>query len=143
MRLHTSLLTAGLLILSSSSVFAGPVTGKWLTHRAKSIINITQCGTGLCGKIVWLRNKLNSLGQPMRDERNSNKLLRSRQVLGLTTFSGLTPSGPGRWSGLMYNPNDGRTYNASLTFTSAGSLQVEGCRTGNSFCGRRNWTRAK
>jgi len=143
MRLHIFLLASGLLILSNSSVFAEPITGKWLTHRARSMINITRCGAGLCGQIIWLRNKLNSLGQPMRDERNSNKHLRSRRVLGLTTFSGLTLSGPGRWSGLMYNPNDGGTYNASLTFTSAGSLQVEGCLMGSNLCGRRNWTRAK
>ncbi len=143
MRLHVPLLASGLVILSSSSVFAAPVTGHWFTHKSKSIVKVSKCGAGLCGKIVWLRNGLNSTGQPVRDARNRDKRYRTRKVLGLTTFSGLTPSGPGRWSGLMYNPDDGRTYNASLTFVSTGSIRVQGCRLGGGPCGARSWTRAK
>ena len=143
MRLHAPLLAAGLLILLSSSLIAAPVTGIWYTYGAKSIVKITQCGTGLCGQIVWLRKALDSEGQPMRDERNRDKRYRSRRVLGLLTFSGLAPSGPKRWSGLMYNPDDGRTYNGSLTFLDASSIRVEGCRLGGGLCGQRTWARAK
>jgi uncharacterized protein (DUF2147 family) len=61
----------------------------------------------------------------------------------LSTFSGLAPAGPKRWSGLMYNPDDGRTYKASLTILSASSIRVEGCRVGGGPCGARSWVRAK
>lgn len=143
MRLHTPLLASSLLILSSASLFAAPVTGNWFTYKSKSMVRISQCGTGLCGQIVWLRKGLNSKGQPVRDERNRDKRYRARQVLGLTTFSGLAPSGPGRWSGLMYNPDDGRTYKGSLTILNASSIRVEGCRVGGGLCGQRSWVRAK
>jgi len=143
MRLHTPLLASSILILSSAALYAAPVTGNWYTYGSKSMVRITQCGAGLCGKIVWLRQKLNSEGQPMRDERNLNKQYRTRKVIGLATFSGLAPSGPKRWSGLMYNPDDGRTYKASLTFVSTGSIRVEGCRVGGGPCGQRSWVRAK
>ena len=107
------------------------------------MVRITQCGAGLCGQIVWLRKGLNSSGRPVRDARNRDKRFRTRKVLGLATFSGLKPSGPGRWSGLMYNPNDGRIYLGSLTLTSAISIRVEGCRLGGGACGGRRWTRAQ
>ena len=143
MRLHIPLLASSLLILSSSSLFAAPVTGHWFTYKAKSVVRITQCGSGLCGQIVWLRKGFDSSGRPVRDKLNRDKRFRSRQVLGLPTFSGLAPSGPGRWSGLMYNPDDGRIYSGSLTFVSAGSIRLEGCRLGGGPCGKRSWTRAK
>ena len=142
MRFHTPLLASSLLILSSSSLLAAPVTGNWYTYGTKSMVKITQCGAGLCGKIVWLRNGLDSEGRPVRDERNLDKQYRTRQVLGLTTFSRLAPSGPKRWSGLMYNPGDGRTYKGSLTFVSSGAIRVEGCRIGGGPCGTRSWIRA-
>ncbi len=143
MRLHTPLLAFSLLIFSNASLFAAPVTGNWYTYGAKSMVKITQCGKGLCGQIVWLRKGLGSDGQPVRDERNLNKRHRTRKVLGLSTFSGLAPAGPKRWSGLMYNPDDGRIYKASLTILNAGSIRVEGCRVGGGPCGMRTWARAK
>ncbi len=143
MRLHTPLLASSLLILASAPLFAAPVTGNWYTYGAKSMVKITRCGKGLCGKIVWLRQKLDSEGRPLRDERNLNKGYRTRKVLGLSTFSGLSPAGPKRWSGLMYNPDDGRTYKASLTILSASSIRIEGCRVGGGPCGQRTWARAK
>lgn len=141
MRLHTPLLASAFLISSGFSLAAGPLTGDWITHKARSMVRITECGAGLCGQIVWLRRGLNSGGGPVRDKRNRDRSLRDRQVLGLTTFSDLAPSGPGRWAGLMYNPNDGRTYLGSLTLTNSGSIQVRGCRVGGGICGRRKWTR--
>ena len=143
MRLHAPLLASGLLIFSSASLFAAPVTGNWYTYGAKSMVKITQCGNRLCGQIVWLRKGLNSSGQPVRDQRNRDTRHRARKVLGLSTFSGLAPAGKKRWSGLMYNPDDGRTYKASLTYLNASSIRVEGCRVGGGPCGTRSWVRAK
>ena len=128
---------------SNSSLSAAKVTGHWFTYNAKSVVRITKCGAGLCGRIVWLRKGLDSTGRPVRDERNRDKQYRTRQVLGLATFSGLAPSGPRRWSGLMYNPDDGHTYKGLLTFLSPSSIHVKGCRLGGGTCGERNWVRAK
>lgn len=143
MRLHTPLLFAGLLVLSGSPLSAAPVTGHWLTYKSKAMVRITQCGTGLCGQIVWLKKGLDSRGRPVQDLRNRSANLRGRQVLGLTTFSGLKPSGAKSWSGLMYNPDDGRTYNGSLTLTGRSKILIKACRVGGSACGERTWLRAQ
>lgn len=143
MRLRSCLLSAGFLALSISPLTAGPVTGNWMTHQSKAMVNISQCGPSLCGKIVWLSQPTDSAGKPVRDVRNRNPALRDRAVMGMRTFSGLSPDGPNKWSGTMYNPDDGRTYNGSITLTKSGRLYVRGCRVGTGTCGARKWTRAQ
>lgn len=143
MRLRSVLVAAPLLLMAAQAAQATSVTGVWLTHKAKAKVEITQCGAGLCGRIVWLRAAYDSRGRPVLDKRNRNRQMRGRQVLGMQTFTALQPSGPGRWAGLIYNPEDGRTYRASLFVTPSGSIRVEGCRVAGSACGARNWTRAQ
>lgn len=143
MRLRPFLLSAGLLLVSSSALSAASITGEWLTYKSKAMVQITQCGDGLCGKIVWLRQNKDSKGQPIRDIRNPDARLRGRAVLGLKTFSGLKPTGPNSWSGLIYNPNDGRTYRASIMLEDRTSVLIKGCRVGGSACGERTWMRVQ
>lgn len=143
MRLQSVLLTAALLLPVTGPAHAVSITGTWLTHKSKAKVQITRCGSGLCGRIVWLREAVDSAGKPVRDERNRNERYRGRQVLGLTTFSGLKAAGPGRWSGIMYNPEDGRTYRTNLTVLDGVSLRVDGCRVGGAACGERTWVRAR
>lgn len=143
MRLQSMLLAAAVLLPITGPAQAVSITGTWLTHKSKAKVQITRCGGGLCGRIIWLREGLDSAGKPVRDERNRNQRYRDRRVLGLTTFSGLKPVGPGQWSGIMYNPDDGRTYRASLTVLDNGSIRVDGCRVGGSACGERTWVRVQ
>lgn len=143
MRLRPFLLAMGVLLFTGQAATAASVTGVWFTHAAKAKVKITRCGGALCGRIVWLRKGRGADGKPVRDLRNRNARLRSRRVLGLRTFSGLRPSGPKRWSGLMYNPQDGRVYKANLTLAGRGLIRVDGCRVGGAGCGSRSWTRAR
>lgn len=143
MRLQSLLLAAAVFLPITGPAQAVSITGTWLTYKSKAKVQITRCGGGLCGRIVWLREELDSAGKPVRDERNRDERFRGRRVLGLTTFSGLKPTGPGKWSGIMYNPEDGRTYRTNLTVLDGRSLRVDGCRVGGSACGERTWVRAR
>lgn len=143
MRLRPAILSAAFLLFSSPPLFADPVSGYWLTHKSKGMVQISQCGAGLCGQIIWLRQSTDRKGQPARDVRNRNPELRGRPVMGLTTFSGLAPIGPNQWAGPMYNPDDGRTYNGKVTLTAPGKLHIRGCRQRSGICGSRTWTRAQ
>lgn len=143
MRLRSIFLAMPLLLMVAQASHATSATGVWFTHKAKAKVKITRCGAGLCGQIVWLRAAYDSRGRPVLDERNRNKQMRGRPVLGMRTFTALQPSGPGRWAGLIYNPEDGRTYRANLMMTSSGAIRVEGCRVKGSACGARSWVRAQ
>ncbi len=47
--------------------------GTWLTEKGEARIHISQCGSNLCGKVVWLREPIDpATGKPQTDSRNPN-----------------------------------------------------------------------
>ena len=92
-------------------------------------MRVSKCSGGICGVIVWLREPIDSAtGKPATDNKNPNPALAARPMIGLPLFSSMQPSGPNRWSGEIYNADDGNMYASHIALTDAGSLRVEGCR---------------
>jgi len=140
-------LLAGAILLpvSQSHAASADPTGYWMKPDAEreSKIYVFKCGSGkrqLCAKIAWLKNPLDSKGRPLHDVRNENTSLRGRQIVGLQIFNGLTPTAPSTWSGKIYNPEDGRTYSATLTVLSQKRIHLRGCKAWL-LCGERQWFR--
>jgi len=116
-------------------------SGTWLTQAGDARVKISKCGDGICGHIVWLREPMDTAtGQPATDSKNPNPALARRPMIGLPLFSGMQPAGPNKWSGQIYNADDGSTYASSVTATGAETLRVEGCV--GALCGGETWTRA-
>jgi uncharacterized protein (DUF2147 family) len=56
---------------------------------------------------------------------------------------GMKPSSTAnKWSGQVYNAEDGKTYSGSITLQDARTLKLEGCVLGGLFCKAQTWTRA-
>ncbi|RXH23893.1 hypothetical protein XH99_31085 [Bradyrhizobium nanningense] len=128
-------------LVGASAAHAQNADGTWLTQAGDARVKITKCGGGICGHIVWLREPMDTAtGQPATDSKNPNPALAKRPMIGLPLFSGMQPSGPGKWSGQIYNADDGSPYASSITVTGADSLRVEGCV--GALCGGESWTRA-
>jgi uncharacterized protein (DUF2147 family) len=53
----------------------------------------------------------------------------------------MKPSGPEKWSGQVYNAEDGKTYTGHISMQGAGALKLEGCALGGLICKAQNWTR--
>jgi uncharacterized protein (DUF2147 family) len=118
---------------------AEPV-GTWLTEKGDARVKVTKCGSGICGVIVGLKDPIDpATGHPQVDDKNPNPALRTRPVIGLSLFIGMRPSGPGRWSGQIYNADDGGTYVSHVSFAGGDALRVEGCL--GVFCGGETWSR--
>jgi uncharacterized protein (DUF2147 family) len=118
---------------------AEPV-GTWLTEKGDARVKVTKCGSGICGVIVGLKDPIDpTTGHPQVDDKNPNPALRTRPVIGLSLFIGMRPSGPGRWSGQIYNADDGGTYVSHVSFAGGDALRVEGCL--GVFCGGETWRR--
>jgi uncharacterized protein (DUF2147 family) len=120
-------------------------TGFWVKPDSErnAKIEITKCGKGnaqLCSKIIWLENPHDSRGRLLHDVRNENPSMRDRPILGLPLFTGLTRTGPKTWTGKIYNPEDGNTYAATLTFVSHKQITLKGCKAWL-LCGERVWLR--
>ena len=119
---------------------ASEPTGVWLTQAGDARVKVSKCGGGLCGIVVWLKDPINPAnGKPQIDDKNPNPELAKRPMIGLPLFSGMRPNGPNKWSGQIYNADDGGNYASSISVTGADTLRVEGCV--GALCGGENWTR--
>jgi len=120
---------------------AVPALGTWLSADGGTKVRITDCGGKLCGKVVWLSDPVGADGKPKLDRFNEDQSKRSRPLLGVTVVQGMAPSGENKWSGQIYNADDGKTYQAHVTVIDANAMNVQGCVLGF-LCKSQKWTRA-
>jgi uncharacterized protein (DUF2147 family) len=116
--------------------------GIWLTKDQDARVRIANCGGGICGTIVWLKDPIDKqTGKPPVDEKNPDPAKRSRPLLGIQIMHSMRPAGPGRWTGRLYNADDGKTYEGSLAVLDRDSVKVEGCLIG--ICMGETWRRVQ
>jgi uncharacterized protein (DUF2147 family) len=119
---------------------AGDPSGLWLTKDRDAKIRVGSCGGGMCGTIVWLAQPIDpATGRPQTDKANPDPSRRNRPLVGVSILLGMRPTGGDKWSGHIYNADDGKTYDGSITLVSPGTLRIEGCL--GIFCQSENWTR--
>ncbi|HEX7562041.1 MAG TPA: DUF2147 domain-containing protein [Bradyrhizobium sp.] len=135
------ILTALLGASPASAQAGGQVTGVWLTQAGDARVRVSKCGGGICGVIVWLRVPIDpATRKPQIDDKNPNPALARRPMIGLRLFTGMRPVGPNKWSGQIYDADDGKTYASSVSVAGPDSLRVEGCV--GALCGGETWSRA-
>jgi uncharacterized protein (DUF2147 family) len=120
----------------------GDVGGVWLTQAGDAKVRVSRCGGGgICGVVVWLKDPINpATGKPQVDDKNPNPSLARRPMIGLPLFSGMRASAPNRWSGQIYNADDGNSYASNVSASGPDTLKVEGCV--GVLCGGETWTRS-
>lgn len=130
----------GLSLMASAAQAAQP-TGTWLSESGTTKVRITDCGGKLCGNVVWLKDAKGADGKPKTDRHNQDEAKRSRPLLGVPVVQGMAPNGDNKWSGKIYNADDGKTYDAHVTVINANSMNVQGCVL-SVLCKNQKWTRA-
>jgi uncharacterized protein (DUF2147 family) len=104
---------------------ASPIAGVWRTPVHNADIEVFDCGSAVCGKVI--NSDLLRANPEMKDVHNSDTGLRDRQVKGLQMISGFT-GGPSEWKGgEIYNPDDGHTYHGTITMQDPNTLKLTGC----------------
>ncbi|HEX9468995.1 MAG TPA: DUF2147 domain-containing protein [Bradyrhizobium sp.] len=115
--------------------------GIWLTQAGDAKIRVSHCGTGLCGTIVWLKVPLDpNTGKPQIDDKNANPALAKRPVIGINIFRGMKSVANNKWSGTIYNADDGKSYSSDVIVAAPRKLEVRGCVMGI-LCGGETWTK--
>lgn len=103
------------------------VTGIWFDDTGKGAIQIEQCGSKLCGRIVWLKDPLNDQGVPKLDRYNPDQSKRTRPVCGLPIIGNVQPvPGGGFDNGWIYDPKTGNSYSVAVDPVGVNQLQVTG-----------------
>jgi uncharacterized protein (DUF2147 family) len=135
---HASLAAIAFALFSTSAL-AGDPSGMWLTEDGEAKIKVAACGGAMCGTIVWLKepnDKANN--KPKTDKNNANASLRERPIIGSPVLLSMKADGNDKWSGQLYNAEDGKTYSGNITLASS-TLKVQGCVA--IICKTKNWTR--
>jgi uncharacterized protein (DUF2147 family) len=138
------LCTMAVLFLGFGQAWAETVNdpaGVWLTQAGAAKIRISHCSTGLCGTIVWLKVPIDpATGKPQVDDRNANPSLAKRPVIGINIFNAMKSVANNKWSGTIYNADNGKSYSSDVIVAGPRKLEVRGCVL-SVLCGGETWTK--
>lgn len=135
-------LTAGVIALPAGGAMADGLAGVWLTAGGESQIEIAPCGYAYCGRILADLKPADPQSPQEKDVNNPDPTLRDRPIVGITILTGLKPGGDANvWEGSIYNPEDGGTYDVTLTLK-GDKLKVEGCMA-YVLCDSQTWSRVQ
>jgi uncharacterized protein (DUF2147 family) len=132
-------MAAGLMcaISASAALAEAPLpTGQWRVQDGTAAIRVVNCAGALWGVIA---GAIGGASNTDTDKNNPDPALRNRPIVGLPILIDMRPS-QGRWTGRVYNAENGKTYDANIGLASGNVLHIEDCVLGF-LCGGENWTR--
>jgi uncharacterized protein (DUF2147 family) len=113
-------------------------SGIWLVKDGDARIRIEHCPKPhekVCGYIVWTKDGNSN----DHDDKNPDVAKHNRAVLGMQMLMGLEKDGAA-YSGLIYNAENGKTYDAHVTLKEPNSLTLKGCVM-KYLCQSQTWTK--
>ena len=113
---------AAVAVTVAVPAMAGSALGIWQRTDGQARVQFSPCNGGYCGTIVWLRDP------------------NGPAHVGQQVFFGMGQTGPNSWTGSAFNPEDGKTYDGSMTL-SGNRLTTQGCALGGMICKTVYWTR--
>lgn len=118
---------ASVLLFAAGSSLASNAPGTWAMQNGKVTVNVSDCGSALCGTIIALKEPISKIdGKPKIDRENPDPSLRDRPLIGLSILVGMKAAGENEWEGAIYNPDDGKTYSGTVKLD-GGTMKVQGC----------------
>jgi uncharacterized protein (DUF2147 family) len=123
--------SAALLLLTAAQAPATSIEGRWKSPGGNSIIDIAQCGGGLCGTVAWASAQAQQAAKKGTD-----------QLIGAQILTSLAERGAGRWQGKLFIPDKNMRVTAKLQLVSPQQLKVSGCLAGGALCKSELWNRS-
>lgn len=113
-------------LLASGTAFAdGGATGVWIDHTGRGAVEITNCGSNLCGRVVWIKDEKNAKG------------------CGIQIIGNAKPVAGGKWdNGWIYDPDAGAKYSVEITPLGGSKLKVLGYSGSKMLSETMIWKRA-
>lgn len=130
-----------LLLPFAAPTLAAAPSGIWSMSNGKVTVRVSDCSGNLCAKIVGLKEPISKIdGKAKVDRENPDPDKRTRPLIGLSILIGMKPAGDGKWQGAIYNPDDGKTYSATVRHD-GGTMKVQGC-VASVFCKTNTFVKA-
>lgn len=109
---------------------ADAILGKWETVKNNLIVEVYKDHNTYKAKVIWFKNTHDKANpsDTWRDEKNPNKSLRQRKVLGMEVLQNLVynPTENLWEDGKIYDSTTGKTWDSSAWISSGGLLRVRG-----------------
>ena len=104
-----SLLVIAFALMEKASA-AADATGAWLIEDGSAIVQVSACGSALCGVIVWSEKPTDARGQ---------------KVCNMAVLGDAVSSGPASWAkGWIYSPKANGKFPVDLTLPGDGKLHL-------------------
>jgi uncharacterized protein (DUF2147 family) len=133
----TALMALALACGSACAQSAEDAFGVWLNPENGSNIEFYRCGgEGLCAKLTKVTD-----GQ-LTDDKNPDPAKRGQPIIGLLIMQNAKKSGTNKWSGMLYNRENGKSYAGTLTVKAKDAIDLSGC-VAAILCRTVTWTRIK
>lgn len=139
------LLVLSFYFLAGIAQEADKIAGIWWNDEKTSKIEIKKEDGKFIGTVVFMVPEKYKNGQAPKDDKNPDKELQSRSVLGLQILNGLTYDSKAKeWkSGTIYDPQSGKTYDCYAWLENDDLLKLKGFVAGIRWMGRSSeWYRA-
>jgi uncharacterized protein (DUF2147 family) len=133
-----------LALLWPTALFAlekNPLLGVWVPKANDSHIEVYEDGGKYFGKVIWMQEK----DKGKLDEKNPDDKLKTQPILNLVILKNFKEDEPGKkWNdGTVYDPHNGKTYSAKISYEDDDTLELRGF-VGIPLFGRtEKWTRFK
>jgi uncharacterized protein (DUF2147 family) len=138
--LYLATLSLVVFIASAETGVSSPI-GTWLDSDGTKI-RINRCDQYLCGFIAQLNPQNDPMtNRPWTDKNNHDPAKHDRPRVGVEILISMQPKSPGKWSGQLYNVDDGNIYSGNLIELDQLTVRIEGCSLG--ICGGDNLRRLK
>lgn len=121
--LFLAIIAATTVVSAANTADAASYAGLWYDHTGRSAVQISPCGGGLCGKIVWLKNEAH------------------KSVCGTRIIGGGQKIGGSYDTGWIYSPERRKKYNVEITLL-GNSLKVMGYAGSKMLSKTMVWKRA-
>lgn len=111
--------------LASTAVHAASPVGTWIDHTGRGAVEIAECGGGLCGHVVWVKDTKNA--KACRDQ-----IIGNVKAVGANTWD----------RGWIVDPDDNARYSVELKPVGEDRLRVTGYMGSKLFSETMTWKRA-
>lgn len=109
--------------MALSLALAGPAfaqpSGTWLSQSGETKIQFKKSGGTFIGTIVWTK---------------------SGEAVGKQMVHSVKKTGDNRWSGKLWNYQNGKTYTGKMQLLSASKMKLSGCV--GPICRNQTWTKS-
>jgi uncharacterized protein (DUF2147 family) len=112
--------------LMPASAIADAIGG-WQTADGGLTVAITRCANAICGRITRVAPGASA----------------GKTAVGYMLIKDMTPTQANNWSGTVFDPRDGASYQGSLKLLSKDRLKITGCAVGGLVCQSETWTRVQ